>query len=157
MSFRVREIREIAFGTLALVDLPEVDDFPVPLGREESIYPAAIPPARRATWVAGRVARHAALEALGAPFAGAILSTVCGAPAMPAGFLGSVSHKTTLAIALVACADPGGGVTVGVDLEVARPLRQDIAPRVLTPAERAELFALPAEAKAREVLRQFAA
>jgi enterobactin synthetase component D len=156
VSFPVREIREIAFGTLVLVDLPNENDFPVPLGLEEAIYAAALPPARRATWVGGRVALHAALETLGAPFAGAILSSDRGAPAMPVGFLGSVSHKPIVAVALVAVAAPGAPVTIGVDLEIARPLRQDIAPRVLTPVERAELFALPPEAREREVLRRFA-
>lgn len=156
MAFPIREIREIAFGTLVLVELPDTDDFAIPLGLEEALYAAALPPARRATWVGGRVALHVALETLGAPFAGAILSSDRGAPAMPAGFLGSVSHKPTLAVALVAGAAPGAPVTIGVDLEIARPLRQDIAPRVLTPAERTELFALPAEAREREILQRFA-
>ncbi len=106
MSFPVREIRNIPFGTLVLVDLPDGDDFPIPLGIEEALYAAALPAARRATWVGGRVALHAALDASSAPFAGAILSTDRGAPAMPAGFLGSVSHKPTLAAGLVARDDP---------------------------------------------------
>lgn len=55
-----------------------------------------------------------------------------GAPVLPAGFVGSISHKGALAAALVAAAGQG---FVGVDVEVAAPPRQDIATRILTPRE----------------------
>jgi phosphopantetheine--protein transferase-like protein len=68
-----------------------------------------------------------------------------------------VSHKPTLAVALVGRADPAAPATLGIDLEVLRPLRHDIAPRVLTPDEQAEVARLPGEAREAEVLRRFAA
>ena len=66
----------------------------------------------------------------------AILSDDRGAPILPPGWVGSISHKGVRAAALVA---PAGGGHIGVDLEVAAPPRQDIARRVLTPREQAAL------------------
>jgi enterobactin synthetase component D len=156
VSFALRFVRELAFGTSAAVELPEGDEFAIPLGLEEALYAATLPAPRRATWVGGRVALHAALEALGASSPGAILATPRGAPLLPAGFTGSVSHKPTLAVALVGRVDAAAPATVGIDLELPRPLRHDIAPRVLTADEQGELVSLPAEAREREVLRRFA-
>jgi 4'-phosphopantetheinyl transferase EntD len=157
VSFDVRFVRELAFGACAVVELPEGDDFSIPLGLEEVLHAAMFPAERRATWVGGRVALHAALDALGASFPGAILGTPRGAPVLPAGFTGSVSHKPTLAVALVGRVDPAAPATVGIDLELPRPLRYDIAPRVLTPDEQTELAERSGDARDLEVLRRFAA
>ncbi len=61
-----------------------------------------------------------------------------GAPVMPAGWLGSISHKRTRAVALVA-RDDGSGARIGVDLERAAEPRTAIEHRVLRPAELAAL------------------
>ena len=66
-----------------------------------------------------------------------ILSNDRGAPIMPDGWLGSVSHKGTLAGALVAPTSIGGHV--GLDLERAAPPKQDIGRRILTPREQAQI------------------
>jgi phosphopantetheine--protein transferase-like protein len=76
---------------------------------------------------------------------------------MPAGFVGSVSHKRELAVAIVARAEATPRRTVGIDLEIPRPLRGDIATRVLTPDERAELADRTPAARDAEVLFRFAA
>jgi enterobactin synthetase component D len=52
---------------------------------------------------------------------------------MPAGWVGSVSHKGTFAAAIVA---PSGDGFVGIDLERAVSSRFDIGRRILTPRER---------------------
>jgi 4'-phosphopantetheinyl transferase EntD len=90
---------------------------------------------RRRELVAGRTALHAALAEL-APAVAAepILADDRGAPILPAGWVGSVSHKGTRAAALVA---PTGEARVGIDLERAAPSRQDIARWILTPREQA--------------------
>jgi 4'-phosphopantetheinyl transferase EntD len=63
-----------------------------------------------------------------------MLSTPRGAPILPPGAVGSVSHKRAIAVALAAReADPRA--TIGVDVEDLRPLRTDIAARVLTSDE----------------------
>jgi phosphopantetheine--protein transferase-like protein len=128
-----------------------------PLRPEERAHADGLPAARRATWVGGRVALRAALDALGVA-AGPLLATPRGAPALRAGVAGSISHKEALAVALAARAP--GGETLGVDVELdptVRAPRADIAPRVLTPAERARVDALAPAERTREVLVSFAA
>ena len=66
----------------------------------------------------------------------AILPDDRGAPILPAGFVGSLSHKGEHAAALVA---PDTGARVGVDLEYARAPRQPIERRILTPREQASI------------------
>ena len=68
---------------------------------------------------------------------------------MPAGWLGSLSHKRERAAALVA-PDDGSGARIGLDLEDAREPRQPIERRVLTARELAAL------ASRRDVTRVFA-
>jgi 4'-phosphopantetheinyl transferase EntD len=64
----------------------------------------------------------------------AILADDRGAPVLPGGWVGSISHKGGLAAAIVA---PAGEGWVGVDLERAAPPRLDISRRILTPREQA--------------------
>ena len=94
-------------------------------------------PVRRRELIAGRSALHAALAEL-APDASAhpILVDDRGAPVLPGGWVGSVSHKGMRAAALLA---PAGDARVGVDLEGTGPPRGDIARRILTAREQAML------------------
>ena len=112
----------------AIVRLPDAEQA---LARAKSAH-------TRRDFVAGRTALHLALDDFGI----AIASSQRGAPAMPAGLTGSVSHKAGTAIAIVAPAEAGW---VGIDLEHAAPSRMDIAKRILTAAEQA---ALPADPRA---------
>jgi 4'-phosphopantetheinyl transferase EntD len=162
MSFAVRFKRELPAGVCVGVSLPEGEAFALPpaLHPDEAAFVHASPASRRASFIGGRVALHAALAALGADAADAaspILSTPRGAPALPAGFVGSVSHKRELAVAIVARAAQTPRTTVGIDLEIPRPLRADIAARVLTPEERVALTDLDPAAFDSEVLLRFAA
>jgi len=154
--------RALPAGVCVAVSLPERDDFapPAAVHPDEAAFVHGSPAARRATFLGGRVALRAAMAALGAAPADPappILSTPRGAPAMPPGFVGSVSHKREVAIAIAARAEPTPRATVGIDVEIARPLRTDIAPRVLTPAERADLAGLDGAARDAAVLLRFAA
>ena len=65
-----------------------------------------------------------------------ILSDDRGAPILPVGWRGSVSHKGSIAAALVA---PAGAGHIGIDLERAVSPRGDIGRRILTPREQAAL------------------
>lgn len=123
-----------------LVDLDDdLDDAIAALpAAEQALARAKVLPATRRDFVAGRTALHLALE----DFATAIPANHRNAPAMPGGFTGSVSHKQGTAIAIVAAAGAGW---VGIDLEHAAPSKQDIARRILTPAERG---ALPTDPRA---------
>jgi enterobactin synthetase component D len=156
VAFERRFLLELPFGICVGVTLPEGDfALPAALHPDEGTFALALPGPRRAGWVGGRIALRAALRAAGVEAPAAILATPRGAPLLPPGAVGSVSHKRTIAVALVApAATPA--VTVGIDVEEIRPLRTDIAPRVLTPDEMAQL---PADGPARDaaVLLRFSA
>lgn len=121
------------------------------LSAEEGRFAETLQPLRRRTWIAGRIAMRAALSRVGIA-AGAILPNHRGAPMVPAGTVGSISHKETLAIAMAA-ADTGW--MLGVDIEADQPPRHDISRHVLTEAERAELAGLDEEARWREIIVRF--
>jgi 4'-phosphopantetheinyl transferase EntD len=118
---------------------------------DEQAFAAGLSPLRRPTWIAGRLALAAALWEIGAPRA-PLLATDRGAPAIAAGFVGSVSHKRQIAVALAA---RDVGVSIGVDVEELSPGKYDISRRVLTPAELAVVNARAAEERWREVLIRF--
>lgn len=121
------------------------------LAPAERAYADALGPARRNTWLAGRLALHEALLRAGVAH-GAILSTDRGAPALPEGVLGSVSHKNALAVALVA---RGSGACLGIDLESTEPRGAGIERKVLTPEEDAEREGLAEERRWRDTIIRF--
>ncbi len=111
---------------LELADDPDVHA--AHLLDDERALAEGLGPVRRRELAAGRAALR---EALGQ--AVAIGQDERGAPQLPAGWVGSISHKGARAAALVAQADAG---FVGIDLEVAAPSRMPIERRILTPQER---------------------
>ncbi len=156
MSFAVRFRRALPAGTCVGVSLPQTDVFALPPGvhPDEAALVHASTAARRATFIGGRVATRTALAALGAradEAARPILSTPRGAPALPPGFVASISHKRDIAVAIAARAEPTPRTTIGIDVEIPRSLRADIAPRVLTPAERTEIAGLDPRAREAEI------
>jgi len=157
VAFDRRFVLDLPFGTCVGVSLPEDGAFELPPGLHpvETAFARALPEARRVGWVGGRVALRAALAAAGVEAAEPMLATPRGAPVLPAGAVGSVSHKRTIAVALCA-REANPRATIGIDVEDLRPLRTDIASRVLTLEE---LAVLPADAPARDaaVLLAFSA
>lgn len=167
--------------TLARVDVPasldaDTDMWLPALLAASRLHPGeaalveTMPPARRATFVAGRLAMRAAMHAaLGSPHSStetdAILRTDRGAPVLPHAVAGSVSHKHDAALALMlprAAMVAGASLHVGVDLEhrpaardVARP---SIARRILTAPELDALSAFDADplAQRERVILSFA-
>ncbi len=123
------------------------------LSPDEQARAAAMPVPRRRTWVGGRAAMREALIRAGLPPV-FVPSDDRGAPVLPAGVSGSVTHKEALAAALVASESLA---RVGVDLELDIVRSQDIASRILTPDEIAEMAHLDADDRAREVLLRFSA
>ena len=122
-------------GRVGLVDLRDrADDEPAGLHADEWAHAVTLAGPRRRDFVAGRLVLRALLHG-GAP---ALLPDDRGAPRLPPGWVGSVSHKRGRAAAAVA---PDDGWSLGVDLEDARPPRLDLGPRVLTPRELAALTA----------------
>jgi 4'-phosphopantetheinyl transferase EntD len=156
VAFERRFLVELPFGTCVGVALPAGEfDLPASLHPDEAAFARTVPEMTRAGWVGGRVALRAALAAAGLEAPGPILATPRGAPLLPPDVVGSVSHKRSIAVALAARAS-NPSATVGIDVEVIRPLRADIARRVLLPEEQA---LLPPEGPARDaaVLLAFSA
>lgn len=120
---------------------------------EEREAAAALAPMRRRGWVGGRVAMREALARIGRT-APPILTDDRGAPQLPPGIAGSISHKDRVAVALAAVE---ATARVGVDVEVERPRKHDIAPKILRPDELAEIAGLSAEERASAVLLRFSA
>ena len=160
-AFAIAFARDLPFGRCVGVTLPPVaDDGAAPavlpvLHPDEAAHALALAPLRRATWAGGRVALRTALADLAIAAPEPIWATARGAPALPPGTAGSISHKQSLAVALAA--REAGGATLGIDLEVARGLRDELGSRVLAPEERARVEALADGARARELLVAFSA
>jgi 4'-phosphopantetheinyl transferase EntD len=126
---------ETPHGTLVLLELPDGEALAAALAALpalERAHAEQLGEVRRREFVTGRAALHAAIGDRVAP----ILPDGRGAPLLPAGWAGSISHKGALAAALAA---PAAGGWVGVDVERAAPPRVDIARRILTPREQARL------------------
>jgi phosphopantetheine--protein transferase-like protein len=107
---------------------------------DERALASALTTPRRVSFVGGRIALRSALGRVAAEHVTApILRTPRGAPLMPDGVLGSVSHKRTLAAALVAPRTHQVH-TLGLDVEevpgIAELARPDLARKILTPLER---------------------
>ncbi|MDP9033593.1 MAG: 4'-phosphopantetheinyl transferase superfamily protein [Myxococcota bacterium] len=138
------------------------------LAVEERAFAARLAPARRRTWVGGRIAMREALVRSGfEPFP--VLSDDRGAPRLRPGVAGSISHKNLsamgtsravlrdVAVALVAREE---SARVGVDIEVATPVSHSplgIAQRILTDDELSAIFPMSPEERAREILLRFSA
>jgi 4'-phosphopantetheinyl transferase EntD len=120
---------------------------------EEVAYADRLAPLVRRSWIGGRVALRAVLARVGVD-APALLRNDRGAPDLPRNIAASVTHKEGLAAALAARETLA---QVGVDLELDVPRTYDIARRVLTPAELAEMADWTPEARDREVLLRFSA
>jgi 4'-phosphopantetheinyl transferase EntD len=145
--------RHLAHGQVVAIAVAEPDLAALAeLHPDEAALAQTMSPIRKAEWVAGRRALRQALGGI-APATAAIGADDRGAPRVPVGAVGSISHKRALAVALAA---PASGWTVGIDLELPAPRKLDIAPRVLTPAELAAIAAHDAAARARAVLLAFA-
>lgn len=112
------------------------------LGPERQ-YAERMAPRRVAEFAAGRAAARRALAALGV--ASAPLTWMHGDRdvAWPAGFVGSISHTQGLAAAVVARSglDAWGAplAGVGLDVEGAEPLGDELVPRICLPGELASL------------------
>jgi len=150
---------DLAHGLAVALAIPDAED---PASLTALLQPAEIEamaswgPPRRRTWIAGRAALRIALVRSRLE-ATAIASDDRGAPVLPAGIVGSVSHKERVAVALVARADPGEGARIGVDVELDAPLRIDIGRKVLTEDEQREIAALPDAERLAEVRLRFSA
>jgi phosphopantetheine--protein transferase-like protein len=146
----------VAHGILVGISLPDGPLEP-PRSAIDRLHPkerevaAGIRGYRLVSWIGGRLAAREALDVFGCRDA-PLLSDARGAPIGPKSLTVSVSHKRTLAVALVARAELG---SVGIDLEELAPARLSIQDRVLTDAERQALQTLPPERQWTALLLRF--
>lgn len=104
------------------------------LPNEAHSIPARRPAMRRASGAARWIA-HGLLAELGVKDV-AILRTPSGAPVWPDGIIGSLAHDDDMAMAAVA---PVGHIaSLGIDVEPALPLPDEILALVATPADRTD-------------------
>jgi 4'-phosphopantetheinyl transferase EntD len=120
-------------------DVP--DDVLRALHPEERQYAESLQGERRREWVSGRYCLAAALARFSAAPT-ALLTLPSGAPNVPPGTAGSISHKSALTFALAADRHRN----VGIDVECVEDPNEQLAIKILTPAERSCL-ANVAEAK----------
>lgn len=148
-------MRELPFGTLAAVSLPEGRD-PVPdryvedLPEEERNFARGLRGRRQIEWVGGRLALRLAAAARGLEL-GPVLPGPKGEPLLPPGVGASISHKRRIAAALV----DAGTTTLGLDIEELAPPRPAIAPRILDPEEHAAWERLPEAERWTFLVRRF--
>ncbi len=156
MSYQILFEQELPLGHMTAVSLPEPASAPLgatlaSLEPEEQAFALDQAPRRSVPWIGGRIALKNSLKHLGAPVV-PILATPRGAPLLPDGFVGSISHKQSIAICLVARDE---GWTLGVDLEREKSPREGIESMVLTAEENSEIDQLPPDMRWREVLLRF--
>lgn len=136
-SFAIEYHHATAHGVLTAVRIPDSPD-PVPsavvdrLPHGEAEYARTLRGYRQVQFVGGRIALRRACEQIGLT-APDILPNARGAPSLPEGFVGSISHKRTIAVGMVARDTEG---TLGVDVEDYEPMRPSIEKAVLTDEER---------------------
>ncbi len=113
-----------------------------------ALYDAELPaiatahPPRQREFIAGRMAARAAMVALGTP-PRAVPQGQDRAPVWPQDLVGSIAHCEGLCLAAVAPKATHAGL--GVDVEPAQPLPQDLWPEICTSAELHNLACLPAK------------
>ncbi|MFF9850238.1 4'-phosphopantetheinyl transferase family protein [Streptomyces litmocidini] len=125
------------------VDGPEADDGPRPpwLFAEEEALMARAAPGRRREFAAARLCAHRALAGLGVA-AAPLLRGRRGAPAWPAGTVGSITHCAGYRGAAVASA--AGFLGLGIDAEPHAPLPSGVREEVVFGPEEARLRELAA-------------
>lgn len=149
---------DLPHGRCVALRIPTEPDALLPnLHPEEAAHAATLAPARRRTWAAGRVALRQALADRGGQHPAPIFATPRGAPLLQdsPSLCASISHKDSMAVALVALVGTARPSLVGIDLESWAPRRYDIASRVLTTTEQAAVACLAAPERARAILLLF--
>lgn len=129
----VEAVAGCPYGVLVCAVTPE----PIPptildaLHATERRYAASLYPHRRREWIAGRYCLAEALKRIAAPRT-PLLTTRSGAPDVPAGFAGSISHKGPFTVAIATDRHR----FIGLDVEHAEPHDTGLISKVLNTAER---------------------
>lgn len=128
------------FGPAVAIGARDPRSDPAPLWCEEEPAIRHAIPSRCREFANGRMAARHAMDQLGLPACG-IPAGEDRAPVWPAELVGSLSHSSTACIAALALRRDLRAV--GVDIESADPLEDDLVPTVCTASERAWLNGHP--------------
>ena len=147
-------IVRVPHGVLAMA--PIVDGPRTYFDPDEVAAAAHFSEVRRKQFLTGRLCLRRAAQALDV-VPPPLLVDGRGAPLLPHGLTGSISHKDAYAIALAArCAESAATTwRVGIDLERAVPPRRDLTQRILTDEEIAHLQGLSELQHGRAVTLRF--
>lgn len=150
-------VQETPHGLIAVFSLPhwtsddEVTALVETLQGDERSVLGRYAVRRKVTYAGGRYALRRALQRLGA--SGVVLvANDRGAPILPAGYRGSISHKDTV-VAVLAARDESSHI--GIDIEDVPGPSDAIADKILTPAELAYVMGLPDAERALELSLRF--
>jgi 4'-phosphopantetheinyl transferase EntD len=155
-DFSVAYHHATAHGVLTAVHLPDSPD-PVPehilasLPSAEAAHARTLRGYRQPQFVGGRIALRRACEQVGVRPT-ALLSDDRGAPVLPTGLSGSISHKRTIAVGMVARDIDG---TLGVDIEEYAPARPTIEEHILVEEEQVAIADLAPDRKWMALLLRF--
>ena len=141
--------RTLAEGRVVLVRLPFDEEVLFP--EEETLLTQTTAKSRRVSFVGGRAALRRALSHFGV-LRRPIMKDERGAPCLPEGFVGSISHKNEVAVALASRVD---GFSRGVDVERLQRPKTDIASRILRDEELSIFESLPEKAATHDLLLRF--
>lgn len=156
MSFEVQFKDANEHGIIVGVRLPK-DNKNIPtqawrqLRKEEQEYAKTLKNRRQVSWIGGRIAAHTAANIIGID-SGAIMTDAYGAPTCSNKLSISISHKSDLAVAIVAKKEHG---LLGIDLESHTPVRMGIISKVLREEERIAVQALKEERRWHALLLRF--
>lgn len=156
VPFRTAFVAALPHGIAVGVHLPGTPD-PVPesvlerLHPEERAFALGLRGFRQPEFVGGRLALADIFSELGVARA-PVLVNPAGAPDLPPGVAGSITHKKDLAIGMLARGAPG----LGIDLEETDRDRPGVAARVLRPEELAAVEALPEARRWTDTVTRFA-
>jgi len=128
--------RQTRQGLLVALDLPESEDgrrsLIDALHPDETRLTEPFAQRRLLTYAGGRFVMREALKLVGIDSSDPIVQDVRGAPVLPPGVAGSISHKDDVACALVKIDAVG---KLGVDVETIGAASQNIVPRIMTDDE----------------------
>ena len=156
MSFQELFSVEIPNGVLVAYELPGFrPDFmlgdAIGLLPDEIAFCSGLDARRKISFAGGRLALRSALTILGLEPVSS-LPNPRGAPIVPSGYRGSISHKDEVALA---GATVDSGWTLGVDLEVYQPERSRIASKVLTDDELGDIEEMIGTDRWNAILQRF--
>ena len=160
MIFHILFKYNLDHGICIGIELPkEPTDIPSSilniLHEDERNHAKSLSPLVKKSWIGGRLALRHALSELNIKYNYPILKNKRGAPITPDFFKTSISHKNTIAIALVN--NNNNNCQIGVDIEEIKRTKDDISRLILTDKETGMLSDIDPNDRWFEILLRFSA